>query len=121
MTRARERSFSASSAEHRSRQSLAQVFVAQRLVEAGGSGFAQANNPKGCRSLCDHTYRGRSSPREIEITTPHERATIIDAHDHRAARGGIGHMQPRTEWEGAAGGSKTMLVERLSRRSPASG
>jgi hypothetical protein len=31
MTRARERSFSASSAERRSRQGLAQVFVAQWL------------------------------------------------------------------------------------------
>jgi hypothetical protein len=79
-------------------------------LEVGERGFAQANNLKGCRSWCDHTYRGRSSPRKIEIATPHEGATIIDAHDHRAARGGIGHMQPRTEWEGAAGGSKTMLI-----------
>jgi len=90
-------------------------------LDAGESGLAQANNLKGCCSLCDHTYRGRSSPRKIEIAAPHEGTTIIDAHDHRAARGGIGHMQPRTEWESPAGGSKTMLIERLSRCCPDSG
>src|ERR1700752_3142992 len=122
MTRARARNFSASSAERRSRQGLAQVFInAVASLEAGGSGFAQANNPKGCHSLCDHSKRGRSSPRKVEIAACHEGASIIDAHNHRAARGGIGHMQPRAEWEGSAGGRKTMLIERLSRRCPASG
>ena len=55
---------------------------ADPILESERSGVAQANNLKSDGSLFDHADRRRSAPSEVEIATPDEGTSIVNAHDH---------------------------------------
>ena len=55
---------------------------ADPILESERSGVAQANNLKSDGSLFDHADRRRRAPSEVEIATPDEGTSIVNAHDH---------------------------------------